>query len=136
MAAVGGDILEISYNHPTLGTGRFFPKSGEDSTFDYGGIRGNDDANGVDGGGRTIRQLNAVRWSFETVVSWDANLSDELRQMTKLAGDPVEADWTITHINGTVYGGLGAPVGDIQSNGNAATMTLKVSGGGALVKIS
>jgi hypothetical protein len=40
MAAVGGDILEVTYAHETLGSGTFFPKSGEDSTFDLGGFRG------------------------------------------------------------------------------------------------
>lgn len=136
MAAVGGDITEITYNHPTLGTGTIFPKSGEDSTYDLGGLRGNDDANMVDGSGGSIRQLNRVRWSFEVTVAWDMNSRAELEKLTALAGDPVEAEWTITNINGTVYGGTGAPVGDMQGNGNAATFTLKVSGGGALKKIT
>ena len=46
-----------------------------------------------------------------------------------MAGDPQEADWTITHYNGTVWGGKGAPVGDVQGATNAATFTLKISGG-------
>jgi hypothetical protein len=135
MAAVGGDIIEITWNHPTLGTGRVNPKSAEDTTYDLGGFRGNDDANMVDGGGNTIRQLNQVRWSFEAVCPWDMNTREELEKISAMAADPVEADWTITHINGTVHGGTGAPVGDIQGNGNAATFTLKVSGGGKLKKI-
>ena len=135
MASVGGDIIEVTYNHPTLGTGTILPKSGEDSTFDLGGFRGNDDANMVTGSGESIRQLNNARWSFEVTVAWDMNTKSELEKITALAGDPVEADWTITHINGTVYGGKGAPVGDQQGNGNAATFTLKVSGGGKLKKI-
>ncbi len=135
MGAIGGDILEIRYNHPTLGTGVLNPKAAEDSTFDPGGFRGNDDANQVAGNGTSIRQLNRVRWSFEGVVAWDANIANELLQMKKLAGDPVEADWVITSINGTVWAGKGAPVGDIQGNGNAATMNIKIAGGQDLKKI-
>jgi len=136
MASIGGDILEVTYNHATLGSGRFLPKSAEDSTYDLGGFRGNDDANMVAGSGDNIRQMNNARWSFEVTVAWDANTRTDLEKMTALAGDPVEADWTFTSINGTVYGGKGAPVGDMQGNGNAATFTLKVSGGGKLKKIS
>lgn len=135
MAAVGGDILEITYNHPTLGSGTLFPKASEDSTFDPGGVRGNDDANMITGNGQSIRQLNRVRWSFDVVIAWDMNSSDEVEKLSKMAGDPDEADWTISHINGTIYSGKGAPVGDIKGNGNTATTPLKVSGGGALKKI-
>ena len=136
MASVGGDITEVTYNHPTLGTGRFLPKSAEDSTFDLGGFRGGDDANMVTGSGDNIKQLNNVRWSFEVACAWDANTRTELEKLTAMAGDPVDADWTVTSINGTVYGGKGAPVGDMQGNGNAATFTLKVSGGGKMKKIA
>lgn len=135
MAAVGGDITEISYNHATIGSGRFFPKSAEDSTFDKGGFRSNDDSNGVDGGGRAITQLNQVRWMFEGTVSWDANISDELEQLSRLAASPIDAEWTISSINGTVWAGLGRPVGDLQGNGNTATIALKISGGGKLKKL-
>lgn len=133
--AVGGDITEITYNHPILGTGVFSPKANEDSTFDPGGFRGNDDANQVDGQGRKIRQLNRVQWSFEGTIAWDANISDEVDQLKKLAAHPVEADWTFASINGVVWGGKGAPVGDIQGSGNDATISIKIAGGGSLKKI-
>jgi hypothetical protein len=135
MAVVSGDIIEITFNHPTIGTGTFFPKAGEDSTFDPGGFRGNDDANLVDGGGRTIRQLNRVRWSYEGDITWDMNNTNEVELINQLAASPVEATWTISHINGTVWGGKGAPVGDVQGNGNNGTITLKIAGGEQLKKI-
>lgn len=135
MAAIGGDILEITFNHPTLGSGIIFAKSAEDSTYDLGGFRENDDANMIDGGGNFMSQLNRVRWSFEVVVAWDMNDVKTLEKLTQLSGSPVQAEWTISHINGTIYGGTGKPVGDMQGNGNAATFTLKISGGGALKQI-
>lgn len=136
MSFIGGDLLEISYKHPTLGTGTWFPKGSEDGTNDPGGYRSNDDANMVTGDGQMIDQINRVRWSFEGNVAWDMGVSDELDQARKLAGHPVLADWTITHINGTVWGGKGKPVGDIQGSTNTAQMKVKLSGGGQLTKIS
>ena len=132
---VGGDIIEVTYNHPTLGSGVLYPKSAEDSTFDLGGFRGNDDANGIDGGGRNIRQLNQVRWSFEGSVSWDMNIENELLKVADMAKDVQEATWTFTSINGSVWQGLGAPVGDVQGNGNTSMFTLKVSGAKGMKKI-
>lgn len=134
--SVSGDITEISYNHPTLGSGIMFPKAGEDSTWDLGGNRSNDDANMVDGSGGNIVQINRVKWSLESTVAWDMNTREDLEKITAMAGDPVDADWSFTHVNGTVYSGTGRPVGDIQGNANAGTFTLKVSGGGKLKKIA
>ena len=135
MAAVGGDIKEVTYNHPTLGSGSFFPKSGEGSTFDPGGFRVSDDANSVDGAGNNIKKINAVRWSCEVVISHDMNIREEAEKISALAADPVDAEWTISHINGTVYGGKGGPVGDITFDANEGTMPLKIGGGGKLKKI-
>lgn len=134
--AIGGDILEVTYNHPTLGTGTFFPKANEDSTLDLGGFRGDDDANMVDGGGANIKKLNRARWSFEVVIAVDQNISGDMEKVSALAAHPQDATWTITHMNGAVYQGLGSPVGDVQWNGNAATNNLKVAGGGVLKKIA
>lgn len=134
--AVGGDITEITFNHPTVGSGTIFPKSAEDSTFDLGGFRSNDDGNMVDGGGNMIDQMNRVRWSFESTVAWDMNVDETLEKLVSLASSPDQADWTFTSINGTIYGGKGKPVGDLQGNGNSATFALKLSGGGTLKKIA
>lgn len=133
--AVGGDIIEVTYNHPTLGSGIFSPKAAEDSTYDLGGFRSADEANGIDGGGNMIDQLNRARWSFEVPISWDMNNKKELEVLSAMTASPVLADWTFSHINGTVYAGKGKPVGDINANGNSATATLKVSGGGVLKAI-
>jgi hypothetical protein len=132
---VGGDILEITYNHPTLGSGTIYPKAAEDSTIELGGFRSSDDANMIDGSGRMIDQMNRVRWGVDTVVAWDNNDALELEALVKLAESPVPADYTITHISGAIWGGKGKPVGDLKGNGNAATFPLKLAGGGRLKKI-
>jgi hypothetical protein len=132
--AVGGDITEITVNHPSLGSKTLFPKAGEDSTYDTGGFRSNDDANSVDGGGNDIVQLTRNRWSFQVVISNDFNTNNEMEYLSSLSASPVDADWTFTNINGTVYGGKGRPVGDVQANGNNTQISLKVAGGGSLKK--
>ena len=136
MSVVGGDVLEISYKHPTIGSGIIYPKANEDSTFDPGGFRSNDDASGVDGGGNMIDQMNRVRWSLECTIAWDMNVREDLTKIVALAADPEPAEFTVSHINGTVWKGKGKPVGDLQGNGNAATFPLKLSGGGDMKRIS
>lgn len=130
----GGDIVEITYNHATVGSGVLFPKAAEDNTFDLGGFRSGDDMNMVDGGGNMLDQMNRARWSVEAVISNDMNTREEMEKVNALAASPLPATWTFSHINGTVYTGTGKPVGDLANNVNQSTFTLKVSGGGKLKK--
>jgi hypothetical protein len=127
--AVGGDITEITVNHPTLGSRIFFAKANEGNTYDVGGIRTEDDADSIDGGGNPIWKKNRKMGFFEVVVANDQSQSvPDADFVATLAADPVQADWTFSIINGSVYGGSGKPVGDIQPNVNDATFTLKVLG--------
>lgn len=135
MPAIGGDILEVSCNHATLGSVIFYPKAGEDSTIDTGGFRSSDEANMIDGGGNMIDQMNRARWSVETVLSHDTVTKQDLDKLDQLTSSPVLGVWTVTHISGTVYRGTGKPVGDVKSNLNQATIQLKLAGGGKLKKI-
>lgn len=128
MPYTGGDTIEMTYNHPTLGSGSFFFKANEDGTVDQGGLRSNDDANAITGNGDMIDQMNRVRASFETPpMSWDMIDQDELNKLTDLAGSPILADWTITNVSGKIWGGKGKPVGDIQGNTNTALITVKIA---------
>ena len=136
MAFVAGSFTEITYNHPTLGTGVLFPKANEDSTLDLGGNRSADDASMVTANGQMIDQMNWARGSFEATIANDMNSNLEAEKINALAGSPVLADWTMTHLNGAVYAGKGKPVGDIQTNANAGTFTLKISFTGKVQKIA
>ena len=89
----------------------------------------------IAGDGSSIRTLNRNRWSVELQIAWDMNDANEIDKLVALAGNPVESDWTFSHINGTVWGGKGSPVGDIPGNANTAIIPLKVSGSGELKKI-
>lgn len=135
--AVGGDIIEVTVNHPTVGAGIFKIKSNESSTLDLGGIRKNDDANQIATDGSIIRQMNMAAWSAEFTVVNDTTASMPAAELVcALMASPEEGDYTIALINGTVYGGLGSPVGDVQPDVNTSTFTLKLNGGGKLKKIT
>jgi len=135
MASYGGDIIEVTFNHPALGNGTFFPKANEDSTFDTGGFRVDDDADSVSGDGEPIYKKTRKRWSFETVCAMDMNNRQDAVVWSDIAEADEEAEFTITSSNGTVWGGKGKPVGEINFNGNAATFPLKAGGGKKLKKI-
>tara|TARA_R110001606_G_scaffold380908_2_gene541723 strand:+ start:3293 stop:3697 length:405 start_codon:yes stop_codon:yes gene_type:complete len=126
MPAIGGDIIEITVNHPTLGSKTFFPKANEGNTYDIGGIRSEDDADSVDGSGQLIIKKNRKGGFFEVVVSNDMNINKEAEFAGELAAAAAQGDWTFSVINGAIYGGTGVVVGDIQPNVNDATFTLKV----------
>lgn len=136
MTFIGGDIVEVSYKHKTLGTGTWSVVSNQDSENDPGGLRSEDDDNSVTGDGQNIVKMNRVRWSKNLVIAWDQNGTDEVEKARQLAGNPEDADWTFTHMSGAVWGGRGRPVGDIKGNTNSAQFPVKISGGGRLSKIS
>ena len=137
MAYIGGDITQIEYNHPTIGSGTLFCKSAEDGTLDLGGYRSNDDANMITGDGKLIDQLNRVRGSFETPpIAWDMLDVDELKKLSDLTASPVLADWTISSISGAIFGGKGKPTGDIQGNTNTSQVGLKIAFEGEVKQIA
>lgn len=134
--ASGGDILEIDCKHPTLGQFKFFPISGEDSEFDPGGFRSNDDDAQITGAGTMIDQVNRMRWSMSTVVEWDDQNGSEDVDLRQLMQSSTLGDWTIRRVNNEVYRGTGKPVGDIKPNGNTSTIAMKIAGSGILEKVS
>lgn len=135
MAYIGGQLTEITWSHPTLGTGTISPKSSEDSTLDTGGIRSDDEATGIAGDGSAIRKMNINRWSVDTMVANDSNVGKQLEKLVALAGNPEEATFRFTHINGSVYSGSGFPVGDVNANMGSATIKIKFAGSNTLKKI-
>lgn len=132
---VGGDITGITCNHPTLGSFNFAAKSNESYTIDPGGKRSNDDANSVTADGTMIDQVNAVRWSFEGPIMSDFISNQEVENFPALAESFDLATWTFTLISGTIYKGLGKPVGDFTIDTNTSQATTKIAGGGKLEKL-
>lgn len=132
---LGGDIIEITYNHPTIGTGTFSVKAGEDASMSTGGVRTNDDASSVTSNGRNIKILNVQRWWFSLGIGWDLNDADELEVCSQLAADPIDSVFTFDHIGHSVRTGSGSIVGDLEGNSQSASIALKFSGGGRLTKL-
>ena len=94
-----------------------------------------DDMDKIAGNGEAIRTITRKRWKMEITATWDQNSADEMDKLADLSASPLEADWTFSMINGTVWGGKGTPVGDTPGNGNTALIPLIISGGGKLKKI-
>lgn len=134
--AVGGDIVQVTYQHPTVGTGSIFPKAGESSTLMLGGFQSDDSEDGIDGSGQMIDKMTRKRSGFEIVAAWDNNERQELEKVVLLAQSPVPATWNVTCVSGAVYKGTGKPVGDLKGAMDAATFPLKVAGGGTFKKIA
>lgn len=132
---VGGDLLEITCNHPTLGNFVFGTKSNETYTLDPGGNRSEDDANGVSGNGVFIDKVNRVRSFFEGPLVADFNSGNEIDNLPLLAGSSELATWTFSHISGVVWKGKMKPVGDIQIDTNTSQLGIKISGGQKLEKL-
>ena len=134
--AQGGDIIEMSYNHPTLGENTFYPKAEEAFTMKKGGLMSQDEDSGVAGNGEVIDKVTRKRWSVEGPVMWRMNTVDELSILQALSADPVPAQWTFTHVNGSVWSGEGKPVGDIDGDTLESTIPVKIAGGRQLQRIS
>lgn len=134
--AIGGDVIEVRVNHPTLGARTLYPKAAEDNTYDRGGYRNTDDENMIDGSGTMIISKNLKRGFLEVVLSNDQNNREDEAFCVDLAESTELAEITFANANGTVYAGTGTPVGDIQPNLNAATFSIKFGFQGKLTKIA
>ena len=128
---VFGDCEAIICNH--LGTTyTFYPKANESFTVDKGGIRGNDDESQVTSQGDMMSQLNRKRWSIEGPIAIDQVSDQQLSALNILASSPSLGQWQYSMISGAIYVGTGRPVGDLNHDSNAGTLSLKVAGGGVL----
>jgi hypothetical protein len=131
MAITAGDIQEITYNHPTLGSGTFKPIAGEDFSINLGGRRGLDEVV-LTSDGEAIHKVQNMPWSMEGPVRWAATIGLDMEKLAGLSGDLEDTNWTIQLISGEIYGGIGRPVGDIVGSSKDGQIPLKVVGGNGL----
>lgn len=131
---VFGDLQEIKCVFQGK-THRFYPKANETFNVDQGGIRTNDDASQTTSKGDMMRQLNRVRWMVDGAIAVDTISNDELTILNKMSGSPESGIWQFYLVSGSVFKGVGSPVGDLQYDTNAGTINLKVSGNRELEKI-
>lgn len=136
MSVLAGDITEITYNHPTIGSGVLLVKSDEDSELDLGGYKSSDEDKGVDSGGNMIDTMTNSRWKATAVIAGDLMGREEIEKLQQLTENSVLGTFTISHISGATYQGVGKPVGDVKQSLKNATIALTLSGGGKLKKVA
>jgi len=127
MALIFGDMLSITCSHST-GDYRFEPKSNESFNVDKGGVRNNDDANQIGTQGTLMVQKYRTRGKIEGPILASTQVETDLNILTKSA---LPGDWTFVHTSGAVYRSVrgGVPVGDLQTDTNAGTITLIIAAG-------
>ena len=121
-----GDITEITYKHPTLGSGNFIAVANQTNSLDLGGFRTADDDGMIGSNGDPIFQMNRVRGSFEVMLTNDG---DTLERLKNLAASSTPAVVTFSLINGRIYKGSSKPVGDLKVETNTGNVTVKFAGG-------
>ena len=138
MAFVGSDVLEVTYNNSIVGNGTLFCKAGEGSKIDLGGLRTEEDTNGISGNGRPIFKKVMKRSRFELPpVAWDKTDKDELAKLSQLAASTVGSTWTVSFIDGSIYQMQeGFPCGDIAGEGSEGTIELVLEGASNASRIS
>jgi hypothetical protein len=133
MAVYGGYLMEVTYNHPTVGQGSFYLMTEEDSTLDIGGLRKAEEVK-IDGSGQAVYEMLQKPWTVDGTMSNDFSGDGAMEKAQKLAEATSEADFTFTHVNGSVYAGKGSVVGDFPASAKG-TVPLKFSGSGKLTKL-
>lgn len=131
---LAGDILEITSTHLGI-TYRYSPKAGESFNIDKGGRRTKDENGDVTSNDQNIRAINNTRWSIDGPIAVDFVSGYEEDSLRLQSGSPAQGIWQVTHISGAIFKGTGSPVGDIKTDSNAGTLTLKISGAGGLETI-
>lgn len=134
--AIGGDLIDVNWTHPTLGQGTFYAKANEDSSINIGGFVSADEDNNIDGSGTRIDQLNRMVPYMKCTAVNDMSIGTA-EQVQALASNPASATYTFTWINGHVYKLTdGKIVGAIEINVNASTFDLKIAGSNKLQKLT
>jgi hypothetical protein len=128
----GGDLVEITFNHPNEGSGVLFAKADEEAELDLGGDRTADEEKSVATSGQNIKVITKNRWGVSFVLATDLTSAEHLAKLSRMAGSPNDGTWTFSHISGAVYRGQGGPVGDVKGAMKASTTQLKIGGGGLL----
>lgn len=134
MGYFGGDSTEINLNNPDHGQLTLQCKANEGNTYDLGGRRTVEIT--VTGNGTPINKIANVPWEISVLIAWDMLTLKELQYLVLVAGSTKDTTCTISNINGSVYQGIGRPMGDLKGNTNDSTVPLVLSGGGELKAIA
>jgi len=127
-----GDTLEVKIIHPSVGSREFAVKGGEDVPFDLGGYKAEMMMNGNQTGHKS---LEVKPWkitpNLETVPG-----DGGLEFLQDIANSPELAEVTWSHINGSVYRGLGTITDELDCNTKEGYTPVTISGVGKLEQIA
>ena len=134
MAIIAGYFTEVFCQHSIVGNLKFDLKSGEDSEIDRGGFRIVDDENNRTSSGQLINQFENKMPYIQFTCGVDGDVEDYIQNLIKETPNELP-NWTLTHISGDVYAGIGVVVGDVKPNRNAGTLQIKVAFENELLRI-
>jgi hypothetical protein len=129
MASVtGGDLKEVRFNNPDVGSGKFSSKSGETHTLMLDYYRTDDDDTNIDSSGNLLNLKSLKPGAYEfTIVNDERNPNrQELETLVALSGSFTDTTWSFTSVNGIAYTATGNVVGDISLDRSKATISGKV----------
>ncbi|MDR0303274.1 MAG: hypothetical protein LBH98_00655 [Chitinispirillales bacterium] len=125
--------LFLSVNHPEAGLRSFEIKADSSPTLDLGGFTVERD---IAGSGKHVNKRTRKLWQIESVDLFiDVDGGDqEFLQAT--ATSESDSEIVYQHDDGYTYTGVGGITGDIKYNTSDKTVSVSLSGGGMLSKIS
>lgn len=127
-----GDTLELTVQHPTVGSLALAVKAEEDVNVDKGGYSSTTVMNG---NGTGHQQKTAKPWRI-TGLMLESEPGDGVLEFVQAVQDaPEAAVFTWQHINGTIYKGSGNFEGDLQMNANTGYIPCEISGPGRLKEL-
>lgn len=134
MSIIAGLFIEAFCKHSIVGNMKFDLKSGEDSEVDRGGYRIVDDENNRTASGKMILQYESKIPYIQVTCAVDGSIEDYIQDLIKESMVELP-NWTLTHISGDIYVGVGTIVGDVKPNRNAGTIQFKVAFENDLLRI-
>jgi len=132
---IAGIFTEVFCQHSIVGNNKFDLKSGETTEVDRGSFRITDDENNRTASGKLILQYENKTPYIQFTCAVDGVIEDYIQDLIKQSSNELP-NWTLTHISGDIYVGIGTIVGDVKPDRNAGTVQLKVAFEDELLLIS
>jgi hypothetical protein len=131
--SASGDTLEITIEHPDVGSRNFSTKADQDVIKDIGGYTAELQMNG---NGTGHKKMSAKPWELSGIESETDDIAGDQEFLQAVQDSPDLATITWQHILGTVYSGQGTLTGDLKHNTNAGYTGLSIMGPGKFKKIA
>ena len=135
MAYNGVELISISIKHSVANV-TLYPKGGETTTVDGGGLVTDDDTGANTGSGEPIYKMTNKRWKIEAPpVAWDRGLNDTLLDLQAIQQSFEEAVFSFSFADGYILKCKGRIVSELKGAILDATIPMIFSGGGKIERI-